>query len=302
MQLRHLRYFVSIVDAGSFTRAAAAIRVAQPALSQQIAELEAGLGVTLLHRSVRGISPTQVGRVFYQEAVFVLRRMDQLRDIVRSTEGEPEGSVGLGMPSALAASLVSPLVRACRAALPKVTLRLVIGDFSRIRSLIESHALDIGTVFEDTLTLGVVRKALFRQRLYLIRPDNGEDVAPSVSLEELTTLPLVLPARPHTTRNALDRTFAAAGVAPNCVAEVDTCDYAIALVKAGIGCAIVPKGNVSVLPGCEGMKTVVIDPPIYLTACLISSGDMPLTSAAEAVSILIATQLERLFQKRFLLK
>ncbi|NRP75110.1 HTH-type transcriptional regulator CynR [Ensifer psoraleae] len=298
MQLRHLRYFVSIVDAGSFTRAAATINVAQPALSQQIAELEARLGVTLLHRSVRGISPTQVGKIFYREAVFVLRRMDQLRDIVRSTQGEPEGSVGLGMSPALAVSLAGPLVRACKAALPKVTLRLITGDVLRIRSLIESHALDIGTVFEDTLTLGLVRKPLFRQRLYLIRPDNGENDAPSVSLVELKALPLVLPARPHTIRNALDRVFAAAGVTPNCVAEVDTCDCAFALVKAGIGFAIIPKGNVSVVPGCEAMRTVVIDPPIYLTACLISSGDMPLTSAAEAVSALVAAQVE----KHFLLK
>ncbi|GLS32317.1 LysR family transcriptional regulator, nitrogen assimilation regulatory protein [Mesorhizobium albiziae] len=296
MQLRHLRYFVSIVDAGSFTRAAATIYVAQPALSQQIADLEAGLGVTLLHRSVRGISPTQVGKIFYREAVSVLQRIDQLRDVVRSTQGEPEGSVGLGMSSALAASLAGPLVGACRTALPKVTLRLVTGDFLRIRSLIESHALDIGTVFEDKPTGGVVRKPLFRQRLYLILPDNGEDVAPSVSLEELTALPLVLPARPHTIRNVLDRTFGAAGVTPNCVAEVDTCCSALSLVKAGIACAIVPKGNVSVIPGYEGLRTVVIDPPIQLTACLISSGDMPLTSAAEAVSALVAAQVERHFR------
>ncbi|ULJ74462.1 hypothetical protein [Rhizobium gallicum] len=71
---------------------------------------------------------------------------------------------------------------------------------------------------------------------------------------------------------------------------------AIALVKAGIGCAIVPKGNVAVIPGCEAMRTVVIDPPIYMTACLISSGDMPLTAAAEAVSALVAAQVEMHFK------
>src|SRR5271156_3834684 len=61
MQLRHLRYFVKIVEAGSFSRAAATIFVAQPALSQQIAELEEQMGVSLLKRSARGVRPTAAG-------------------------------------------------------------------------------------------------------------------------------------------------------------------------------------------------------------------------------------------------
>ncbi|WP_281060373.1 MULTISPECIES: LysR substrate-binding domain-containing protein [unclassified Mesorhizobium] len=293
MQLRHLRYFVSIVDAGSFCRAAATIHVAQPALSQQIAGLEAKLGVTLLQRSARGVCPTQVGKAFYREAVAILQRMEQLRGIVRSTEGEPEGSVGLGMSSTLAFSLAGPLVGACRTAFPKVTLRLVTGDCLRIRSLIETNALDVCMVFEDTPTHGVSRKPLFRQRLHLIRPAHVEDVATSVSVEELATLPLVLPARSHTIRDALDRAFGVAGVTPNYVAEVDTFCGMLSLVKAGVASAIVPKGDFSDIPGYEAMRPVVIDPPIHLTACLISSAHMPLTAAAEAASALLVAQATR---------
>ncbi|MER9305810.1 LysR substrate-binding domain-containing protein [Mesorhizobium sp. M0496] len=293
MQLRHLRYFVSIVDAGSFCRAAATIHVAQPALSQQIAGLEARLGATLLHRSARGVCPTRAGKAFYREAVSILERIEQLRGIIRSAEGEPEGSVGVGMSSTLAVSLAATLVGACRTALPKVTLRLVTGDFLRIRSLVESHSLDVCMVFEDTPTLGVSRKPLFRQRLYLVQPANTEDVAPCVSLEELAALPLVLPARPHMMRDALDRAFGVAGVLPNCVAEVDTLYSVLSLVKAGVASAIVPKGDFSDIPGHEALRPAVIDPPIHLTACLISSANMPLTSAAEAASALLVTQIEK---------
>ena len=63
MQFRQLRYFVKIVEAGSFSRAATLIHVAQPALSQQIHELEDRLGVTLLRRSARGVTPTAAGEV-----------------------------------------------------------------------------------------------------------------------------------------------------------------------------------------------------------------------------------------------
>jgi DNA-binding transcriptional LysR family regulator len=82
LQLRHLRYFVKIVEAGSFSRAAATIHVAQPGLSQQIAELEEELGVALLQRHARGISPTAAGEVLYREAVVILRQIEQLPGIV----------------------------------------------------------------------------------------------------------------------------------------------------------------------------------------------------------------------------
>ncbi|AJC82227.1 nitrogen assimilation transcriptional regulator protein (plasmid) [Rhizobium etli bv. phaseoli str. IE4803] len=293
MQLRQLRYFVSIVDAGSFCRAAATINVAQPALSQQIAGLEARLGATLLHRSGRGVCPTRAGKAFYREAVFILQRIEQLRGIVRSTEGYPEGSVAIGMSSTLAVSLAGPFVGACKAAFPKVILRLVTGEFHRIRSLVESHELDVCMIFEDTPTLGVSRKPLFRQRLYLIQPGNAEDVATSVSLKELAALPLALPAQPHTSRDALDRAFGVNGVIPNCVAEVDTFCSVLPLVKAGVASAIVPKGDFSDVPGYETLRPVVIEPPIYLTASLISSAHMPLTSAAEAAGALLAAQVEK---------
>ncbi|MEZ0096499.1 DNA-binding transcriptional LysR family regulator [Bradyrhizobium elkanii] len=170
MQLRHLRYFTGIVDAGSFCQAAATIRVAQPALSQQIAALEAELGVALLHRSVRGVRPTREGKVFYREATSILQQVDQLRSIVRSTAGEAEGTVRFGMSSALAASFACALMEASRTALPKVRLHLVTGDFLQMKLLIASRALDICAVLEDAPTPGVTRQPLFQQRLYLVRP------------------------------------------------------------------------------------------------------------------------------------
>jgi LysR family nitrogen assimilation transcriptional regulator len=78
MQLRHLCYFVKIVDAGSISRAATTIHVAQPALSQQIAELEEQLGLALLQRSARGVRPTKAGEVLYREAVSILKQVEQL--------------------------------------------------------------------------------------------------------------------------------------------------------------------------------------------------------------------------------
>jgi DNA-binding transcriptional LysR family regulator len=99
MQLRHLCYFVKIVDAGSISRAATTIHVAQPALSQQIAELEEQLGLALLQRSARGVRPTKAGEVLYREAVSILKQVEQLPGILRSSQGDIEGAISVGMSS-----------------------------------------------------------------------------------------------------------------------------------------------------------------------------------------------------------
>jgi LysR family transcriptional regulator, nitrogen assimilation regulatory protein len=87
VQYRQLRYFVKIVEAGSFSRAAALIYIAQPSLSDQIAELEQALGTPLLLRSARGVRPTAAGEILYREASAILKHLEQLPDIVRTSLG-----------------------------------------------------------------------------------------------------------------------------------------------------------------------------------------------------------------------
>src|SRR6201992_2922184 len=110
MQYRHLYYFVRIVEAGSFSQAARTIHVAQPALSQQIGELEASLGVPLLKRSARGVRPTLAGQRLYEEASWFLRRLANLPCVVRASGGEVEGQVSVGMPASLSTTLVGMVI------------------------------------------------------------------------------------------------------------------------------------------------------------------------------------------------
>lgn len=281
MQFRHLRYFVKIVEARSFSRAALTINVAQPALSQQIAELELKLGTSLLQRSARGVRPTAAGEVLYREASAILRLVEQLPGIVRSSGGETDGVVSLGMSSTLAATLGGAFFEACKAALPKVTLKLAVIDSESIKARIEAHSLDLAIVFEDEFVPVFSRKLLFRQRLYLVRRDPLPDKALSISFDKLATLPLILPSHPNVVRGLLDRSFAAAGISPNVVAEADVLSGIISVVSTGMGSTVLPKGDLSDIPGEQ--IALLIEPPLFLTASIISSGDFPLTYAGEAV-------------------
>jgi LysR family transcriptional regulator, nitrogen assimilation regulatory protein len=283
MQLRHLRYFVKIVEAGSFSRAAATIHVAQPALSQQISELETQLGVLLLQRSARGVRPTAAGAVLYREASAILRLVEQLPGIVRSSGGETDGSVSLGMSSTLAATLAGPFFETCKSALPKVTLKFAVIDSESIKTRIEAHTLDIAMVFEDELVPAFSRTPLFRQRVYLVRREPFDRKAKSISFDKLAMLPLVLPSLPNVVRNLLDRTFAAAGISPNVVAEADVLSSILSAVSTGMGCTVLPKGDLSDISGNQLAAPLLIEPPMFLTASIISSGDFPLTYAGEAV-------------------
>src|SRR6202453_649003 len=151
MQFRHLRYFVKIVEAGSFSRAATTIHVAQPALSQQIAELEERLGLKLLQASAGGVKPTAAGEVLFREASAILHQLDQLPGIVRSSSGEPEGAVSLGLAISLANTLIGPLVRSARTALPKVKLKLSDADSHTLQDGVAANNLNMAVVYEDEL-------------------------------------------------------------------------------------------------------------------------------------------------------
>ena len=295
MQLRHLRYFVSIVEAGSFSRAAATIHVAQPALSQQIAELEVELGVTLLHRSARGVRPTVSGETLYREAAAILQQMEQLPGKVRSTGGEMQGVVNLGMTSTLAAFLSGPLMEACRIALPKVTLRFITGHSLLTASRIEARTLDFGVVFEDghDPIPGFLRQSLLQQRLFLVRRRGRQNRPAAVSLADLAELPLVMPAHPNVTRGVLDRAFAAVGLIPNVAAEADTLFSIVSAVQSGTGHAILPMADVSNILGHTPLTAIAIDPPIWLTASILMPTDAPLSGAAGGVRDLLVGFLAR---------
>src|SRR6059036_2493105 len=96
MELRHLRYFVAVAELLNFTKAASRLRVAQPALSRQIRDLEEELGVTLLERSSRSVRLTDAGTAFTGEARAVLQRMEEAVQTARAFATGERGELHLG--------------------------------------------------------------------------------------------------------------------------------------------------------------------------------------------------------------
>jgi LysR family nitrogen assimilation transcriptional regulator len=288
MHYRHLYYFVRIVEAGSFSQAARTIHVAQPALSQQIAELEASLGVPLLGRSARGVKPTAAGQKLYDEASSILRKYENLAGLVRSSSGTVEGQVGLGMPASLSTTLVGPFIEACKAEHPKITLKFIDGDSEFLREEVEKGRLDLALAYEDEFFPVVLRLPLFRQNHFLISSKRSAPVAAAtISLKDVAKIPLVLPARLNARREVINRTFAEAGLSLNLAAEAVTVASEFSAVRSGAGSTIFNLGDMSGFSLHDFAEPVLIEPAFYLTCCVIWLNESPLTLAAERVKALL---------------
>lgn len=285
---RHLRYFVKIVEAGSFSRAATLIHVAQPALSQQIADLEQALGTSLLHRSARGVRPTAAGELLYKEASAILRQIDRLPDLVRAVSEDIQGAVRLGMSSTLAADLGGTLMEACRARLPKVKLQLSTAGSLQLHQRVHDETLDLALVFEDQPVVGLRRTPLFQRRLMLVGRKTEAAHRTVARVEDLASIPLVLPILPNVTRAILDRLFLQYRLAPTIVLEAEVFNDIIAAVLAGVGQTVLPQFDLSPAPHAA-LAAVPIEPPVHLVAAIVAPGGRPLLPAGEAVRDLLTS-------------
>lgn len=280
MQFRHLRYFVKIVEAGSFSRAAAAIHVAQPALSQQIADLEERMGVPLLQRSPRGIRPTAAGEILYREASSILTDLEKLPGLLAPSPDGVAGKVAIGFAVSLAMSMSGPFLEFCRAKYPKVTLKFADNDSESLEAQIAAKNLDLAVVFEDELVPTFERVPLYRQKMFFVSSAGFSDYSASVSLQQIEPFALVLPSLPNARRRVIDRVFAEANLSPNIIAETDTLSSEISAVRTNLAHSILNMGAM----GQRGFSDpLAIDPPIYMTCSVITSSDFPLTHAGEAV-------------------
>ena len=118
MELRHLRYFVAVAEALNFTRAAAKLRLAQPALSRQVQDLEDEIGVDLLQRSPRGATLTAEGKLFLEEARGILRLTEEAVSKTRALARGELGELNVGYAPSPSIELLPPALRSFQAAFP----------------------------------------------------------------------------------------------------------------------------------------------------------------------------------------
>jgi LysR family nitrogen assimilation transcriptional regulator len=191
------------------------------------------------------------------------------------------------MPASLSTTMVGPFIESCRQAYPQVTLKFIDGDSEFLREEVEKGRLDLALAFEDEFFPVVHRQPLFRQNHYLISSRRSALVhGPTISLEEVSRIPLILPGPLNARRIVIDRTFAKAGLSPNLAAEAVTVASELSAVRSAAS-TILNLGDMSGFSQEDFAKPLLIEPSFYLTCSLIWSNEFALTPAAEKVKNLL---------------
>jgi LysR family carnitine catabolism transcriptional activator len=234
-----VEYVVGVVDAGSFTRAAALLHVTQPSLSQGIARLEAELGVELFHRLGRRVVLTPAGEAFVEPARHLLRDAAVVRAAVDSVSGLTAGSLDLVALPTLAVDPLAPIIGAFRRAHPAVTVRVREPESAdAVIARVRDGRAEVGLAEGPVVDPDVVSAPLLEQELVLLLPP-GDDRR-RIRIRDLADVPLVATPLGTSTRRVLSEAFTSAGIALHIAVETEQREALVPLVLAGAGVALVP--------------------------------------------------------------
>jgi DNA-binding transcriptional LysR family regulator len=251
MELRQLRYVVAVAEEGSFTRAAARAHVAQPAVSQQIAQVERELGAPLFERSPRGVAITAAGAAFLPYARAALAAATAGSDAVRTLGGELAGELAVGTIPSPSDWLVRQLgAFGRRHPIVRVTLRT--GDPEALADAVAAGSLDSAAVgvmagrlpagpAGKRLPAGLASQTIATEPLVAaVPPDHPRAGAAAVSLSDLRDEPLVTLTPGTGLRTVLESACAEAGFDPRIAIDANDLGVLADLVAHGLGVALLP--------------------------------------------------------------
>ncbi|WP_170134954.1 LysR family transcriptional regulator [Acuticoccus kandeliae] len=296
MDIRLLRYFVAIAEAGSVSKAARHLGIAQPALSRHMKSLETMLHTLLLVRTSSGVIMTADGERFYAAALDILHRVDSIYDVTSARGGAITGRVVIGLPTSASVLLATPLVLAALEAYPRVQLHIIESLSGFLLEWVQTGRVDLAVLYDVKPTAALHVDVLLTEGLWLVGSE--EMLAPhadGVTLAEVSRMPLVLPALPHSLRHLINDVAMRHGIALNIVAEIDSLHVAQKIAASGKAVAILTRSALHerlALGECTAVP--IREPRIRRSVCLARPLTRASTRAAEEISKLCMSVTDKL--------
>jgi LysR family nitrogen assimilation transcriptional regulator len=294
LDLRQLKYFVRVAELGSFTRAAAELRIAQSALSYQIGTLETELNIRLLDRHSRGASLTEAGKSVFSHACRVLQEANDLKTDAFSRTRFPSGHIVFAAPPSIARVLVPPVIERFHAHYPQVRLTMREETVDVIHEWLLKEEIDIGLLFDRTDIAGMEYERLFAEPLFLVgsaalrKPGRA-------TVPDLATMPLVMTTTVYGWRRRLEHALQEHDLKPTIRVEIDSLSVIKELVLRGFSYTVLP---CSVISGelDDGRLWALPIPDLGLEASLmmVRLRHRAVTPAGQALSNLIREEAARL--------
>jgi len=284
MDLRQLRYFIAIAEAGNVREAADRVRVAQSALSRHVRALEDELGVQLLERHARGVSLTGAGERLNRRAIDLLRQVDEMRAEIIAEGEVPAGGVSVGTSPAASRLLYGRLAERVGQDLPRVVLDLVEGAAHSLLEGLDAGRLDLAILVNPEPRASLVLDPLVSEQVYLLAAHGDRRVPRERAVvEDLANLPLVLFPRPAGSRMAFEHAASAAGVALTIAHEVQSQDVLREFVMRGLGYGLLPYSSMRGELAAKRISAVAVD-GLALTRTLVRRMDHPMAPAVAEVA------------------
>lgn len=291
MNLRTLRYFVGIADAGSMTAAAELLAVAQPALSRQLRDLEVEMGVSLLIRGPRGVRLTAAGVTFYESAVRILSEATRLRQQLSIHPDQTTRQITVGVSPTLSELLLPNLFERCFTVEKDLRLKAREGFTPELLNWVERGIVDLAVVTNPEPIRGLSFHPLLGEPFALV--SNARlDLPPVIPLAQLTQIPVLITSL-H--RGLIERQLMPLQAELNIRAEIDSVNAIRDMVTSGRWATIMP---ISVFSGRHARPDIRISQitgaqlgRLLMMAKRVEKGEAP---ELEVVQDLIIAELGRL--------
>ncbi|WP_025098824.1 LysR family transcriptional regulator [Burkholderia sp. A1] len=283
LNLRELRAFVTVAQAGNFTRAAARLSLSQPALTVQIRRLEETVGARLFDRNSRSVALTQTGRALLP---LLQRSLDDMERVLRDARALGDGTAGtvrLACLPTFAASALPELIRDFRRQVPQARFEIRDGVASSVEALVRGEEVDLGLTGGAAADPALEVLHAGEDRLVVICPRNHALARRRrVSAAEVAAEPLVLTARGTSVRAVVDAALAGAGCTPELACEPIYMMTAVAMVRGGLGLTILPASAREVLAEPELVARPIDDAAFVRPVALVKRRGRTLPRVAEA--------------------
>ncbi|BCM17682.1 LysR family transcriptional regulator [Mesorhizobium sp. J8] len=288
MDIRQLKYFVGVVEAGSFTKAASLLHVAQSALSLHVRQLEEGFGTQLLVRDRTGISVTASGSKLLERARTILREIRLTEMELTNTVASPAGEVTIGIPSGAARVLSGPLLESARGELPRISLKMIEGMTGPLEEWMAAGRFNLAVLYRTAESTGRMT-VLAREEFYLVVPPGEPPFEDEIPLADLHAFPLAVPMRNNNVRRSVADVVAQHGCVLDVRFEVDSLSTIIDMVMEGKAYSILAPSAIQREASQGQVRTVkIIDPVITRSVVLAVNPKDEQSPAVSAVRKLIA--------------
>ncbi|MGH1462247.1 MAG: LysR family transcriptional regulator [Neptuniibacter sp.] len=234
MDIKHLRYFKTVADQHSFTKAAQQLHIAQPAISMAIQKLESELELTLLHRKERKVSLTDEGEHLYKHACRILQAAEDALLEMRELKGLLKGEVRVGIPSMLGSYYFPPILMAFRHCHPQLTLTVIDRGADELQQLLEKGELDLAVIVDQATPASLQAEVFLREQMTVICPKEHPFAAlKNIEYAQLFSEELVMFNTGFFHRNVVDRLSSEVGVTPKISFETNLIPLIKSIVKQG---------------------------------------------------------------------